>query len=239
MLAVVPARSGSKGLPGKNLRHLEGMPLVSYPIRAALNSKFVDHVYCSTDSVEIASVAAQSGADAARLRPSELAKDETSSIEVVLDAISYFESQALSFDYLVMLEPTSPMTEAQDIDFALEALISQQDRFENLITVSESIAGHPQFTFKLESDKNLSTYNGSKWKFKRRQELDKLFFQTGSLYISEMQALKSNKSFISDKTMGLEVQKIKSFEIDDLIDFKIVEMLMQSKDILSKGGLYE
>jgi N-acylneuraminate cytidylyltransferase/CMP-N,N'-diacetyllegionaminic acid synthase len=239
VLAVVPARSGSKGLPGKNLRHLNGMPLVSYPIRAAVNSKFVDHVYCSTDSEEIASVAAKSGADASRLRPSELAKDETSSIEVVLDAVSYFESQGLCFDYLVMLEPTSPMTEAQDIDFALESLISQQDRFENLITVSESIAGHPQFTFKLESDKSLSTYNGSKWKFKRRQELDKLFFQTGSLYISEMKALKLNKSFISARTMGFEVQKIQSFEIDDLIDFKIVEMLIQTKEMFNKEDLYE
>ena len=230
VLAVVPARSGSKGLPGKNLLHLEGLPLVSYPIRAALNSKFVDHVYCSTDSVEIASVAAHSGADASRLRPLELADDESSSIEVVLDAISHFESQGLYFDYLVMLEPTSPMTEAQDIDFALEALISQQNRFENLITVSESIAGHPQFTFKLESDSSLSTYNGSKWKFKRRQELDKLFFQTGTLYISKIEALKLHKSFVSDKTMGFEVQKVKSFEIDDIIDFKIVEMLMQAKD---------
>jgi N-acylneuraminate cytidylyltransferase/CMP-N,N'-diacetyllegionaminic acid synthase len=232
VLAVVPARAGSKGLPGKNLRLLQGLPLVTYPIRAALNSKFIDHVYCSTDSVEIANVAAQSGADSSRLRPSELAKDETSSIEVVLDAISYFESLDLSFDYLVMLEPTSPMTEAQDIDSALETLIGQQDRFENLITISESIAGHPQFTFKLESDKSLSTYNGSKWKFKRRQELDKLFFQTGSLYISEIQALKLNKSFVSDKTMGFEIQKVKSFEIDDLIDFKIVEMLMQAKALL-------
>jgi CMP-N-acetylneuraminic acid synthetase len=131
------------------------------------------------------------------------------------------------------------MTDAQDIDFALEALISQQERFENLITVSESIAGHPQFTFKLESDGGLRTYSGSKWIFKRRQELDKLYFQTGSLYISEIQALKLNKSFVSDKTMGFEVQKVKSFEIDDLIDFKIVEMLMQAKEFLSEGGLYE
>jgi N-acylneuraminate cytidylyltransferase/CMP-N,N'-diacetyllegionaminic acid synthase len=196
-------------------------------------------VYCSTDSAEIANVAAQSGADSSRLRPPELGEDETSSIEVVLDAISHFESQGLSFDYLVMLEPTSPMTEAQDIDFALELLISQRDQFENLITVSESIAGHPQFTFKLESDRSVSTYNGSKWKFKRRQELDKLFFQTGSLYISEVQALKLKKSFVSDKTMGFEIQKIKSFEIDDLIDFKIVEMLMQAKVFLGEDGLNE
>ena len=231
VLAIIPARFGSKGLPGKNLRLLGGKPLVSYPINTALNSKYVDHVYCSTDSSEIADLASEAGADTSYLRPKNLALDTTSSVEVVLDAIAFFESSALFFDFLVMLEPTSPMTEADDLDAALEILVNNESKFDNAISISESVSGHPHFTFRVSSENKINTFDGSEWTFRRRQDLEKLFFQTGSLYISKVESLKRNKSFITDRTLGFEVPKIKSFEIDDLIDFKILEMLMLGREV--------
>jgi len=229
VLSVIPARSGSKGIPGKNLRLLKGSPLVTYPIIAALESKYVDHVFCSTNSLAIAEVAAKAGADTSYLRPDCLAADETSSVDVLLDVIEYFESVDKFFDLIVMLEPTSPMTESEDLDAAIELFVASEGKFENLISVSESMAGHPQFTFRMTTEQTLQTYDGSDWRFKRRQDLEKIYFQTGSLYISQIEALKLNRSFISQKTLGFEVPKIKSFEIDDLIDFKIIEMLMLSE----------
>ena len=226
VLAVVPARFGSKGLPRKNLMPLAGQPLVAYPVKAALNSKYVDHVFCSTESKEIANLASIAGADITYSRPENLALDQTTSVEVLLDALNYFESVNKTFDFVLMLEPTSPMTDSTDIDLALEALMSGNGEFENLVSIAETIGGHPQFTFRVTEDGSLQPYDKLDWKFKRRQELEQLFFQTGSLYISEVSALKRNKSFISKKTLGFEVPKIKSFEIDDLIDFKIVEMLL-------------
>lgn len=226
VLAVIPARFGSKGLPKKNLMKLAGQPLVAYPVKAALNSKYVDHVFCSTDSREIANLASIAGADITYSRPENLALDQTPSVDVLLDTLNYFESLNKTYDLILMLEPTSPLTDSVDIDLALEALISRSGEFENLVSIAESIEGHPQFTFRVTGEGNLQPYDKLDWKFKRRQELEKLFFQTGSLYISEVTALKRNKSFISKKTLGFEVPKIKSFEIDDLIDFKIVEMLL-------------
>jgi len=228
-MVVIPARSGSKGLPGKNLREIAGMPLVAFPILAAKKSRYVDFVFCSTDSPQIASIAREHGADTSYIRPISLAQDTTPSVDVVLDVIFHFESVKSNFDFVVMLEPTSPLTDSDDVDKAIERLIFSNPRFDSLITVSQSTVGHPHFTFSVMPDGKVLPVSPGKWSFKRRQDLEPLFFQTGTLYISNVQALKRNCSFICDKTLGHEVPKLKSFEIDDLIDFRIVELLITEK----------
>lgn len=233
VIAIVLARAGSKGLPKKNLREIEGVPLVCYPIRAAKFSSYVDFIYCSTNSFEIASVAKSEGANTSYIRPENLAEDETSSVDVVLDALEYFESVGNYFQYVIMLEPTSPLTESSDIDSALEMLHFNTQNKSSLISVAESISGHPQFTFIIDDTNSVFTLDGKPWKFRRRQDLNKLFYQTGTLYISEVKALKDFKSFISSSTIGFVVPKLKSFEVDDLIDFHILEMLFSKRKILA------
>lgn len=236
VVAIVLARSGSKGLPGKNLRTINSVPLVAYPIQAALFSGYVDFVYCSTNSFEIAGVAKSFGSDVSYIRPEILASDESSSVDVVLDALDFFESVGSIFDYVVMLEPTSPLTESSDIDRALEMLSTNQLEKTSLISVSESISGHPQFTFRLDGLNSIQTLDGEPWTFKRRQDLTKLFYQTGSLYVSEVAALREFRSFVSNGSMGYVVPKFKSFEIDDLIDFSILEMLISKRSVLGEWG---
>ncbi|MEZ5751843.1 MAG: acylneuraminate cytidylyltransferase family protein [Paracoccaceae bacterium] len=122
VIALVPARSGSKGLPNKNIRPLMGKPLLAWPIEAALASRFVDKVVLSTDSEAYAEIGRKHGADVPFLRPAELASDTSPSIDFILHAIDFFEERGEKFDILVLLEPTSPMTEASDIDAAIAAL---------------------------------------------------------------------------------------------------------------------
>jgi CMP-N,N'-diacetyllegionaminic acid synthase len=225
VLAIIPARSGSKGLPGKNLRMMHGKPLVAYPILSAKNSNCVDFVYCSTDSKEIADYAISYGADASYLRPSHLSDDYTTSVEVVRDALIHFANRGQEFTYVIMLEPTSPLTTSNDIDFAFQYLKNESEDFDSAISITKSISGHPDFTFFRDVKGRIEPYMGFPWHFRRRQDLSPAFFQTGSFYLSKVDALMSSSSFITSRTLGIVVPKVKAFEIDDKVDFIIVERI--------------
>lgn len=230
VLAIVPARSGSKGLPEKNLRIMHGKPLVAYPILSALNSKIVDFVYCSTDSSEIAEQAKSFGADVSYLRPSNLSDDYATSVDVIRDAIIHFANRGLSFEYVIMLEPTSPLTTSSDIDHGFHSLKNESINFDSAISICESLSGHPHFTFLRDDDGGIKPYMGFPWNFLRRQDLSSAYFQTGSFYISKVDKLMESGSFITSRTLGIIVPKVKSFEIDDLIDFIIVERIFSFLD---------
>jgi CMP-N-acetylneuraminic acid synthetase len=115
-LALIPARSGSVRLPRKNLRDLNGRPLIAWSIEAALKSKYIDRVVVSTDDSEIAETSKRFGADVPFLRPPELATKDAKSIDVVIHALRHLESQLETFDYLILLQPTSPMRTAGHVD---------------------------------------------------------------------------------------------------------------------------
>lgn len=231
IIAIVPARAGSKGIKRKNLAEIHGKPLVFYPINAALKSKYIDFVFCSTDSDEIAKLSARFGADVSYLRGKKLASDKAASADVLIDVINFFEERDKFFEYVVMIEPTSPLTQSFDIDEAIEKLHQGRRGFDSIISIAKSISGHPQFTFSLSKNGRVSPFDKSQWRFLRRQDLKPYFFQTGSFYLSKISALKKHRSFISERTMGLEVPKWKSFEIDDYTDLIIIEALKKMESI--------
>lgn len=234
VLAVITARSGSKGLPGKNLLSMHGRPLVAYPILAARNSVVVDLVYCSTDSDDIAKCASFYGADVSYRRPEALSQDHVPSVDVVKDTLDYFQSVGKLFEYVIVLEPTSPLTVSEDIDEALKSLHLCREDFDSVVSIAESVSGHPHFTFSREDNGRIVPHGQSPWRFLRRQELPSLYFQTGSFYISKVSTLLSNNSFITERTLGILVSKLKSYEIDDIIDFWIIERLMS---VTKRGGI--
>lgn len=229
VLVIVPARGGSKGIPRKNLLDLRGRPLVSWPIQAALSSKYVDRIICSTDDEEIAKVAISCGAEVPFLRPKELAIDETSTADVLLHVLDRLEAEGETYDYLVLLEPTSPLTTAEDVNAGIELLDSNHELFDSLVTVTQSISGHPDFTFNLESDGlSLTSITGPGWKLRRRQEISKLFFVEGTFYMSKISTFRDYSLFIQERTIGLEVPRWKSFEIDDPLDVIIIEAIIDN-----------
>ena len=124
ILAIIPARGGSKGLPGKNIKNIAGKPLIYWTAKKAFESKYIDEVFISTDSIKIKDICEKMGFEIPALRPSEFAKDESPSYEVVIHAINFFKKLNKKFDYVLLLEPTSPLRKKTDIDYVIEKAIN-------------------------------------------------------------------------------------------------------------------
>lgn len=228
ILALILARGGSKGLPRKNVKILNGKPLIAWSIEQGKQSKYIDKVVVSTEDKEIADVSKKYGADVPFYRPKELASDTASSMDAVFHAINWLENAGEKFDILVLLEPTSPLRESSDLDTAIETLLANKTA-QSIVGISKVESVHPIFLSKIKNNL-LKPYVGKKFNTKRRQDIDDLYFFEGSLYISYIEALKEKKGFYHDKTMGYIVPKWKSFEIDDMTDFIIIETLLKAKE---------
>lgn len=232
VLAIIPARGGSKGLPGKNIRPLNGKPLIAWPIHAALNSRYVDRVIVSTDDTAIQQVALEFGAEAPFIRPAEFAMDTSPSSEAILHAIYYCRDNYGEYDYVVLLEPTSPLTESTDIDKALEELIAENGLA--IVGVSKVESSHPDYCATI-GEKFLKPYNRESFtKPIRRQDIETLYFFEGSLYISEINEYLKTKTFYHDRTLPYIVPGWKSLEVDTLLDFLKIETVMKNKDLLAE-----
>ena len=224
VLALVPARSGSKGLPNKNILKLCGKPLLAWSIEAALASVYVDEVIVSTDSEEIASIAREYGASTPFIRPSYLASDDAGSIDVILHAIDFLEQRENPYHYLVLLEPTSPIRNKCDIDRSLE-MVQKNKGATAIVSLTKVETTHPAFLMREGVDNFLHGYENTG--IKRRQELSELYHVDGTIYVSEIESLRKKMTFYHEKTIAIKLEKWKSFEIDDDVDFCVVETLMK------------
>ena len=228
VVAIIPARSGSKGLPGKNVRELCGKALIAWSIEQGLACEYIDKVLVSTDSEEIANIAARHGASIPFLRPKALAGDETSTMDVLLHALDHLSSTGELYDYVVLLEPTSPLRDVADIAGALELLVGSECA-ESVVGVSKAEASHPSFLFAVQ-DGLLHPMTGSQPTGLRRQDLkENFYYLEGSIYVSGVPSLRNNKSFYHDATAPWLVERYKAIEIDELSDFIVVEALMNAK----------
>ena len=227
VLAIIPARGGSKGLPGKNVRPLLGKPLIGWSIEHAQQSKYVDEIFISTDSQDIADVAENFGVKVPELRPMELAVDTAPSSAFIIYTIEKFTKEGNPFDYFILLEPTSPLRDVEDVDRSIEILIDDPYN-ESIVGVCKAEDVHPAFMVKIGTDKRLMPYEDS-MKTLRRQDIPDVFYFEGSVYVSKCDTFLEKKAFYHDKTLPYVVPKWKSFEIDDIIDFTIVEAMAKLK----------
>jgi CMP-N,N'-diacetyllegionaminic acid synthase len=227
ILAIVPARAGSKGLPGKNVKSLLGKPLVGWSIDAGKNSKYIDDLIVSTDSEEIASQSREFGAEVPFIRPSEFSTDTASSIDVILHSVDWLAEHKRNYEIVVLLEPTSPLRETVDIDQAIELMHEHSATSVVSICCTESM--HPMFMFHLNSNGILSPFSGNHPNNLRRQDINPIYFIDGTIYCSSIETLKFNRGFYHEKTYGYVVPKWKSLEIDDDDDFVMVEALMKAR----------
>ena len=236
VLAIIPARGGSKGLHGKNIRALHGIPLVAWPIKAALGSRWIDRVVVTTDDTEIAAIAQQYGADVPFLRPAHLAEYVSNSSGAILHALEFCTMQDGEYDYIVILEPTSPLTESIDIDKALETLVASDHL--SIVGASKVGSSHPAYCAVIGDDQRLKPFNRDSFGSPlRRQDVDDLYFFDGSLYISDVKKYREEATFYHESTLPYIVPAWKSLEIDTLLDFLMVETVMQHKTLLTSESI--
>lgn len=226
VLAIIPARGGSKGLPGKNIKPLCGKPLIGWTIEQAQQSKYIDEIFVSTDSQEIADVAETFGVSVPDLRPAELAGDTATSASFVIYTIEKLKAEGKEFDYIILLEPTSPLRTAQDIDSSIEILKNNLE-VQSVVGVCKAECAHPAFMVRIDNNGLLAPYL-DQMRAVRRQDIGDLYYFEGTVYVSTIDAFLEKESFYHDKTLPYIVPKSRAFEIDDQEDWFIVESIIKN-----------
>ncbi|MCR4419327.1 MAG: acylneuraminate cytidylyltransferase family protein [Clostridia bacterium] len=222
VLGLIPARAGSKGLPGKNLRRLAGKPLIVHTIEAALGSGVLDYLLVSTDSSEIASVAAAAGAAVPFLRPAHLATDEAKGIAVVHHAMAWCESAGMRFSWVMVLQPTSPLRSPEDIRNACSLMVERQA--EAVVSVCE-VDHHPWLSNTLPEDGCMDGFLRPEVRSANRQELPKYYRLNGAIYLADWGFIRSREHWYGPRTYAYVMPKERSVDIDDAVDFALAEVL--------------
>ncbi|MCK5099983.1 MAG: acylneuraminate cytidylyltransferase family protein [Desulfobacteraceae bacterium] len=219
ILAVIPARGGSKGVHRKNIKIAGGKPLIAWVIEAAKKSKYIDRLILSSDDSEIISVAENFGCDAPFVRPAQLAQDRSTVSDVIIHTLHKIPD----FDYIMLLQPTSPLILAEDIDGCIEFCINSNVK--SVVSVTEP-GKNPYWTFTMGADNKLVPVFEQKYFQQQRQELPLVYMPTGAIYIAESKWFLENKSFYSDSTVGYIIPRERSLDIDSELDFKVFEAII-------------
>ncbi|WP_407370245.1 cytidylyltransferase domain-containing protein [Carnobacterium sp.] len=223
IIAIIPARSGSKGLKDKNIKLLNGKSLIAYTIEAAKNAQIFDDIIVSTDSEKYAEIAKKYGASIPFLRPKSLASDTSASNDVIKFTINELEKKNITYDYFMLLQPTSPLRNKDDIVNALELLFEKNGK--SIVSVCESEHSPylmNQLNESLSMENFLLEHNN-----KRRQELTPFYRLNGAIYLCDVETYKINNSYYGEKSIAYIMDKIHSIDIDDEIDFKLAELLLK------------
>lgn len=227
ILAVVPARGGSRGLPGKNTRLLCGIPLVAHAIRAAEATPAITRTVVTTDSQEIAALAREHRGDVPFLRPHELAADDTPMAPVIAHAITTVESmEGMTYDAVVLLDPTSPARDPHQITTAVE-MLWQDPLLDGVVSVSEPTF-QPEWVGVRQEGSTLSRYFSSGAGVTRRQDTDRYLRINGNFYVwraASARAL-SRSWFDEGRYAGVEIPEAQAFSIDDEAEFQLIEALV-------------
>ncbi len=230
ILAVVPARGGSKGLPGKNIRPLCGLPLIAHSIRAAALTPVITRCVVTTDSAEIAEVARSHGGDVPFLRPPELAQDDTPMAPVVRHALEWVErEEALTYDAVLLLDPTSPARVPQQLadaaatlaaDPALDGVVSISEPTFNPVWVGVRPDGSPRGT--------LARYFDTGAGVTRRQDAGRFLRINGNFYLWRSDFVRRLETSWFDEGVhaGAEIPEAQAFSIDDEYEFRLIEALV-------------
>lgn len=226
-IGIIPARIGSKRLPKKNILNLAGKPLIFWTIEAGLTSEYLDEIIVSTDSAEIKEIGEKYGANVPFLRPKELATDIASSFDVVIHAIEFYQNEfKKTFDYIVLLQPTSPLRNSNHIDDAIRLLDSKHA--DAIISVCE-MRHTPLWANTLPEDLSMVNFLRKDIKNKRSQDLPEYYRLNGAIYIAKRERLLEEETFFLKKNIFAFIMPEKnSIDIDKEFDFKLAEFIIKN-----------
>lgn len=223
ILAVIPARGGSKGIPRKNIKPLMGKPLIGWSIDAAMQSSYINRIVVSTEDEEIAFVARELGADVPFMRPAELAADDTPGMGPVLHAIS----QLPDYEWVLLLQPTSPLRTAEDIDEIWQ--FCQERSALSAVSISE-VGKHPYWMYTCNTAHHLEPFSKGRSDVTRRQDLPPAYALNGALYLARTDWLLERQNFIGPETLGYIMPPERSVDLDILQDWRWVEFLIEREN---------
>lgn len=220
-LVLIPARGGSKGVPGKNIKLLGGKPLIQYTLDAAKELFNEDEIIVSTDSEEIRKTVAEYGLKVPFLRPKELATDTAGTYEVLLHALDYMESKGIYNDIIILLQPTSPLRTSIHIKEALQLYTNDLDM---VVSVKET-KSNPYYILKEENEDGWLV-NSKQGKFARRQDCPKVWEMNGAIFIINVKSLKKKSITEFVKVKKYVMSHEDSIDIDDVLDFDFAELVL-------------
>lgn len=225
ILSIIPARSGSKGIPNKNIKKLAGKPLLAYSIEASIQSKYIDRTIVSTDSKKYAAISRKYGAEIPFLRPKYLAKDNIHAVYPVIDCIKRLrEKENYIPNVIVMLLPTSPLRNNKHIDEAIALFMQKQEG--SVISVVE--ANKPPHYFRVIKDGKLYPFINEEISPNfQRQDVNDIYELNGSIYVTWTKTLLKNKTFHVETIYPYIMEKMYSIDINEDFDFKIAEFLIK------------
>ena len=224
ILAIVPARGGSKGIKDKNIKEIEGHPLIEYTIEAAKRCEYIDEIVVSTDSEKIAKVAKKAGAKVPFLRPDELASDTPRTIDVVLFTIDQLKLIGQEYDIVVLLQPTSPLRDEDDIGGAIEKYVSCN--MKSLVSVSE-VSESPILMRQIVDETHMEKLLNINSTI-RRQDMAKYYMVNGSIYINKIEELNSDTS-LNDNVIPYVMDRSHSVDIDDYVDIEVMKYYVNNR----------
>ena len=218
VLAIIPARGGSKGVPRKNLRDVAGKPLIAWTIEEAKKSGYIDRLVLSSDDAEIIEIAKTWGCEVPFVRPAELAQDESPGMDPVLHAISLLPN----YDIVVLLQTTSPLRIVADIDGCIRHCVTSGAKA--CVSVSEAEQS-PYWMYTMGSEGQMQPLISTDKVVARRQELPQTYILNGAVYVASCEWLLEHKSFVGKETLGFVMPNERSLDIDTELDLKILNMM--------------
>lgn len=224
-LGIITARGGSKGVPDKNIRPINGKPVIAYTIDAAKACGCIDTVMVTTDSKKIQETAQRCGAEAPFLRPAELATDTAKQEDAILHAMDYYEKQGRVFDYVVLLEPTTPLRRAETLREGFKLLESRPDA-DAVFSITECDIS-PVFCSTLRADHLMKDWMDERFKWLNRQEIPAYYQPSPLVTISKWKSFKEKKTFMHDSTLAMIVDPVEAKDIDTPLHFFILESLVK------------
>lgn len=228
VLAIIPARGGSKGLPGKNIKPLCGKPLIGWTIEQAKASQYIDEIFVSTDSREIADVAESFGVKVPELRPTELASDTATSASFVIYTIEKLKKEGKEFDYVILLEPTSPLRDVDDLDKMIKLAAANQDKA-GVVSLGEVHMEHPTIVKIIDDNGRIIPFVSNTVKITQRQQASKAFFPYGVGYLVKTSYLLETNQFYSHDSLPYFIERWQCYEIDDIYDFIAIEAILKNR----------
>jgi CMP-N,N'-diacetyllegionaminic acid synthase len=227
ILGIIPARGGSIGVPGKNIKLLNGKPLLQYTSEIALESQYLTDVILSSDDTQIITVAKSLGIQVPFLRPEEFAQDTTPTIDVIIHALQWYENQSVFFDAVCLLQVTSPFRTVDFLDKAIEKFIASG--CDSLVSVQKVPHEYnPHWTFEVNTEGNLKIATGEEKIISRRQELPEAYHRDGSIYIMKTEVLLQQHSLYGKSISFIESSPEFYVNIDTLTDWEKAEQMIKN-----------